>query len=178
MRVLGMTIFAIVSAFAARADFMSDFGVEHRLTPTTPSRIAMSDDFSNQLQTAFPPIADSELEDVLAAPRPQPRVSDSAAVLIFGLGGVGVWQAGRSAKKFASSIAPDWYHTGGPAQIGHSTPLPIDWTDSVGIDVAFEAPVVVVPHFCYRVPFEAAATLFESFQSRVLAPRAPPFASM
>ncbi|MBL8879514.1 MAG: hypothetical protein JNG88_10380 [Phycisphaerales bacterium] len=172
-----MTILAIVAAAAARADFMSDLSADHRASSVAHSPVVTSNEFATSAGT-LPPIEHIELEDVFASPRPQPRMSDSAAVLIFGLGGVGVWQAGRNAKKFASSITPDWYHTGGPTQVGHSTPLPLDWTETLSIDVAFETPMVVVPHVSYRLPLEAAATLLEPAYARILAPRAPPFASM
>lgn len=45
---------------------------------------------------------------------------------MWAFGSMGAWQFGRSARKVHFGAAPDWYHTGGPHQIGHTTPFDLD----------------------------------------------------
>lgn len=182
MRFVGITILALFAATAARADFMSDNWTASHRTATHSEASSLPtrglSDFDLATRTAVQvPLEAEHFGDVFETSKPQPPLSDSAAVLLAGLGGVGVWQAGRNAKKFVSSIAPDWYHTGGPNQIGHSTPLPYDFSNVVAIDVAFELPIVVIPHVSYRVPLVAASPPPVSWRVSVLAPRAPPHQS-
>jgi hypothetical protein len=56
------------------------------------------------------------------APEPQ---HGSLSLALSALAGAGAWAAGRSIRKQASRSAPDWYHDGGPQQVGRATPL--DW---------------------------------------------------
>lgn len=50
-----------------------------------------------------------------------PPPPGSLQLVLSAMLSAGAWQLTRSAKH-ASFNAPDWYHTGGPYQIGHATP--------------------------------------------------------
>ena len=52
----------------------------------------------------------------------------SVALFFSALSGLGVWQLGRSARKFNFASVPGWYHTGGPIQVGHVTAINPDFT--------------------------------------------------
>ena len=76
------------------------------------------------------------LQPVRFAPESQTRIvevippaPDSASLVLWALGSAAVWQLGRSTHKFGLHVAPDWYHTGGPTQVGHATPLDLDFGD-------------------------------------------------
>ncbi len=64
------------------------------------------------------------------APQAQvlPGAPSSLALFLSAMGSLGLWQLGRSARRMHLSHAPAWFHTGGPAQIGHSTPIDPDLT--------------------------------------------------
>jgi len=52
-----------------------------------------------------------------------PGLPGSASLLLSALLSAGAWQLGRSAKDIHLADLPDWYHTGGPVQVGHATPF-------------------------------------------------------
>lgn len=56
-----------------------------------------------------------------------PPAPDSASLFLCAIGTVGAWQVTRSLKRVQFSLAPDWIHTGGPNQIGHSVTLDMDF---------------------------------------------------
>jgi len=49
-----------------------------------------------------------------------PPSPNSTCLFFYAMGGVGAWQLGRSAKKIHLGSLPQWYHSGGPSQIGHA----------------------------------------------------------
>jgi hypothetical protein len=54
------------------------------------------------------------------------QIPDSPSGLALGLSAsasLGAYGAGRSLRKLHFAALPEWYHTGGPAQVGHATPL-------------------------------------------------------
>lgn len=57
---------------------------------------------------------------------PAPASPGSGTLALLGLGSLGFWQFGRAAQKLHWGVAPDWYHAGGPSQIGHITPFELD----------------------------------------------------
>jgi hypothetical protein len=44
----------------------------------------------------------------------------SLSLCLYGLIGLGAFRSGSWMKRLSFGVIPDWYHTGGPAQIGHS----------------------------------------------------------
>ena len=55
-----------------------------------------------------------------------PGAPSSLALFLSAMGGLGLWQMGRSARKIHLANVPEWFHTGGPVRIGHSTPVEPD----------------------------------------------------
>ncbi len=100
-----------------------------------------------------------------------PPAPSSLALGLTALAGLGLYQAGR---KVHWSRLPDWYHTGGPQQIGHATPLDLD---RVPLPVCvFETPT---PHVApiLRFALEAVVPIPQAFTPLARAPRAPPLFS-
>lgn len=69
-----------------------------------------------------------------------PPGPDSATLLLWAFGGFGVWHLGRSARKLHLGMLPEWYHTGGPAQVGHATPLDLEFSRLALPACRFELP--------------------------------------
>jgi hypothetical protein len=96
----------------------------------------------------------------------------SSVVLFFSaLSGLGVWRLGRSARKFHFASAPNWYHTGGPVQVGHVTAINPDMTVPATISICD-----LVAEQCIRLLLRRVAPLrLRSQYIHALAtPRAPP----
>jgi len=90
-------------------------------------------------QTSSQPQADTGLLDLglggipgsgvpiiqaLASPEdsadPLPPEPASLSLVLAGLGSLGAWQLGRAARTLHFGPVPEWFHTGGPVQIGHT----------------------------------------------------------
>ena len=71
---------------------------------------------SGTTPTWLPPSGPTAPRDVLRLP----AGPDSSALFLWALGGLGAWQLGRYTRKWQASVLPEWYHTGGPRQIGQS----------------------------------------------------------
>ena len=100
-----------------------------------------------------------------------PAGPGSFSLVLTAFGSLGAWRLGRSAKKFHFSSFPDWYHTGGPSQLGHSHALDLDAApavcrlESAGLD----------PHPVRR-PLRRMTDFHRQSQSLrdAVSPRAPP----
>jgi hypothetical protein len=75
-----------------------------------------------------------------SATQPLPSAPSSATLCLSAFAGFGVWQLTRSARKMHLGSLPEWYHDGGPAQIGHVTPLDLSFDLSALPICHFEAP--------------------------------------
>lgn len=98
----------------------------------------------------------------------------SMALVLSALATLGAYQGVRSFKRLHLNFTPDWYHTGGPAQIGHATPFSLEFS-TLPICV-FDEPVTR-PAFAYRIPRELGSRLRSEFFLLVESPRGPPSAS-
>lgn len=99
----------------------------------------------------------------------------SASLFFVALGALGAWQVGRSLRKAHYGLAPDWYHTGGPAQVGHASP--IDLSAPAAAAPAYSNPI---PEHLNRLglqPGESRGPVGPQFLPAALAPRAPPLPS-
>ena len=102
-----------------------------------------------------------------------PPGTGSATLALYAFGTFGLWHLGRSARKLHFGALPEWYHTGGPQQIGHAVPFDLD---SGALPLCcFEQPVGQRP-FLYRVRREQAPPLDAQFLFTT-APRGPPVMS-
>ena len=103
--------------------------------------------------------------------RQLPPAPGSAALFLSALVSVGAWQLVRSARQISFSVVPEWYHTGGPAQVGHAVALDLDF-GAMPL-CRFAPPAPKPPDFShtrreFRVRFEAQHTV------TVKPPRGPP----
>ena len=60
--------------------------------------------------------------------RDLPAVPGSAQLFLSAMLSVGAWHMVRSAKHFHLADIPEWYHPGGPAQVGHAVPFDLDFS--------------------------------------------------
>ena len=78
----------------------------------------------------FRDIPDASAELTSASPdRPEftvPPLPGSASLFLGAMLSVGAWQVVRSTRNANLSFLPEWYHSGGPAQIGHAVPFDLD----------------------------------------------------
>ena len=103
--------------------------------------------------------------------RELPPAPSSMSLVLSALATLGAYQGARSVKRIHLNFSPEWYHTGGPAQIGHATPYDLDCS---ALPVCrFEAPVAR-PVFAYRIPRELSSRLRSQYFLPVEAPRGPP----
>lgn len=95
-------------------------------------------------ETALPlPAPDLGCTTDLLAPlesRTLPAVPDSAVLCLSAFASLGVWQLGRSVRKLHLSFTPEWYHDGGPTQVGHATPLDLEFSLSAMPQCVFDTP--------------------------------------
>ncbi len=102
-----------------------------------------------------------------------PPAPSSLSLGLTALAGLGLYQAGRSVRKLHLSNLPEWYHTGGPAQVGHATPLDLD-IDTSALPLCVHAtPTPCRPHLIRFVDEAVLPKPFECIPLAV-APRGPP----
>jgi len=100
---------------------------------------------------------------------------DSSGMCLYALMSLGLCAAPHWVRRLSSGFVPEWYHEGGPFQIGHShaaTPESL-----YSLQVCFLAPPVhtaesIVPH--YRLRTIVSLWRKSQFTPAVLAARGPP----
>lgn len=102
-----------------------------------------------------------------------PPAPSSMALVLSALASLGAYQGVRSLKRLHLSFTPDWYHTGGPLQVGHATPLQLEFDHAALAICTFDEPVAR-PAFAYRIPRELGSRLRTHCYLVVRNPRAPP----
>lgn len=96
---------------------------------------------------------------------------NSLSLYLSVLVGVGGWHFVRSARHFGATVAPDWYHTGGPVQVGHVTPLDLSFgTPPLCL---FEQPVAP-QSLSHRIRPDEGPRLEPQTCLLLAAPRGPP----
>lgn len=104
--------------------------------------------------------------------RTLPVLPSSANLLLSAALTMGAWQVVRSTRYLHLSVLPEWYHTGGPGQIGHA----------VAIDMQFAPATLCVFSTVVRDTSQVRYRLRDELVSPVLAkpyliaadPRGPP----
>jgi hypothetical protein len=106
---------------------------------------------------------------------PLPAEPASLSLVLAGLGSLGAWQLGRAARTLHFGQVPEWFHTGGPVQIGHTHVANPDCTPILEICV-FDQPsgAHAVLH---RMRCEPPLILQPQCILTSEAPRGPPFLS-
>jgi len=103
--------------------------------------------------------------------RQLPGSPGGATLFLMGVGCLGAVKLGRSARSLHLQSLPDWYHTGGPLQIGHAAVLDFDYDTPVfrTLDEPSGGR-----NFAYRPQHDPPSRLDRQFFLAVEAPRGPP----
>jgi len=144
--VVGVVAILLGAVSAAKAD-MGAFSVSERPVSQAPVQ-----------QTSSQPQADTGSLDLglsgvpglgaAASVQANPEASAdqlppepaSLSLVLAGLGSLGAWQLGRAARTLHFGQVPEWFHTGGPVQIGHTFAANPDCSAVFEI-CAFDQPV-------------------------------------
>ncbi len=102
-----------------------------------------------------------------------PPAPSSLALVLSALASFGAYQGIRSLKRLHLGALPDWYHADA-VQIGHVTPLQLEFDYSALPVCAFGSPSDLRPHVSYRIPREPRSRLPREPELVVSGPRAPP----
>ncbi|MEW6200328.1 MAG: hypothetical protein AB1601_16885 [Planctomycetota bacterium] len=102
-----------------------------------------------------------------------PPAPSSLALVLSALASFGAYQGVRSLKRLHLGALPDWYHADA-VQVGHATPLRLEFDCSALPVCAFEQPSALRPHISYRISCEPSSRLRSQFLLLIEAPRAPP----
>ena len=95
----------------------------------------------------------------------------SLSLFLSALLSVGGWNLVRSTRHANLAAVPEWYHSGGPIQIGHITPLNLSF-DAMPLR-AFEVPAVRPPR-PYATRLDKETRLESQTYWLLAAPRGPP----
>lgn len=103
------------------------------------------------------------------------RTPSSLLLGLTALAGLGLFQAGQTIRRVQGPLVAEWYHTGGPVQIGRATPLDLNALDLPPCELDPLVPPIpgtprAVPEMVLRIPFELLPL--------TTAPRAPPALSV
>lgn len=178
-------VIALAATGAAQADLTpADWaGVRVERPASGPNPVGINDTARDTPLIALPvsldplpspPIHAGAAHHARPAAKQLPPAPDSSALFLCALGSLGTWQLGRSARKWNFEAVPDWYHTGGPTQIGHATPLDIN---SFTLErCALAAPVRVdeLSAPVRREEYDDHRPRSDQFRSIQEGPRAPP----
>jgi len=100
-----------------------------------------------------------------------PPPPSSMALVLSAMVSAGAWHLGRCARHLHLSSLPEWYHAGGPDQIGHAVAFDFDFR--LPPACRFEQPAGERP-LCYQVPRELHSPCDARAFLTIQAPRAPP----
>ena len=142
-----------------------------QVTPDSDSRGLLN----AALGIAVPPRAIDSSTPTKSEVKPIVLPADMSSITMFltGLSSLGAWQFVRSARntKFHLGHMPEWYHTGGPIQVGHVTAI------DPGLTVAAMVSICDLPtgQSLQLLLRRATALRLRSQSAPALAtPRAPP----
>ena len=144
------------------------------------SAISDADWLGSNLPVALTPIGLSHsTSDARQGPVIEmPPAPDSAVLCLSALAGLGVWHLGRSARKLNFGVLPEWYHTNGPAQVGHTTPLDLEFSYAALPLCRFESPDTdEPPPPSWLRLVELIEGSYCQYSLPVTAPRGPPSSS-
>jgi len=71
-----------------------------------------------------------------------PAPPGSASLFLAAVGSLGAWQLTRSVRRLHSAAVPDWFHTGGPRQIGYRFAIDITRPTYMPLCDSFDQPIV------------------------------------
>ncbi len=100
-----------------------------------------------------------------------PAAPGSMSLFLSAMVSIGAWQLVRSTKDLHFGALPDWYHTGGPVQVGHVTVFDLDFNSSPLCD--FTEPVGERPSF-YHLQRDLSVRWRPQHRLSLADPRGPP----
>lgn len=103
-----------------------------------------------------------------------PALPGSASLFLSAMLSLGAWQLARSARQFDFGVFPEWYHAGGPLQVGHAIAFDLDFHALPLCFIASKAEQGGTPILRYRVGREERTPSDRQSYLRASAPRAPP----
>ena len=125
----------------------------------------------------FLPKASMDVGQSFEMPYPQILTSgqSSLSLCLSALIGLGLCSSGHYVKKLHFGFIPEWYHNGGPYQIGHSFAVNPDSVCPVPV-CCFDQPVRTAEDITpqYRCGTVVSLWRESQFTSDVIAPRGPP----
>ncbi len=193
-RVIAAIVGVVVVTVTSYADMVPASGVdigcggpvsvcgESVLLPASPSSLFSSPSIGDLKlwSIGFLPQANAETEQTIATLGPQTLTNgpNSLALCLSALMGLGLCSSLHWVKKLSFGFIPEWYHNGGPFQIGHSHAV-IPSTLCAVKACCFIQPVCtaedIIPQYCLGTIMSLWRK--SQFTSRVLGSRAPPVRS-
>jgi hypothetical protein len=119
--------------------------------------------------------SDARQNPEVQAPRLLTDGVDSLSLCLSGLMGLGLWASAHWVKRLSFGFIPEWYHNGGPFQIGHSLAVSPESLCPVPV-YCFVQPVCTAENAIaqYRVGMVLSLWRKSQCTPRVLGSRAPP----
>ena len=184
----------LVATAAVNADMVSvsQLDAESRQSPRVCGRTDLQPtDFAGLFD--YPSVTDLNLEPVRFSPEVglgigQPPLTQDAQILTDGqsslslclsaLIGLGLCSSAHCLKKLSFGFIPEWYHNGGPFQIGHSLAVSPESLCPAAA-CCFVQPVWAVEDSLpqYRLGIVTSLWRKSQFTPAVVAPRGPPIMS-
>ena len=128
----------------------------------------------------FLPETDADIVETSQTQHPQVLTdgSDSLSLCLCALMGLGLCSSSHYVKKLSFGFAPEWYHSGGPFQIGHSHAVMPNNLSLTPV-CCFIQPVFVAESLIpiYRLRTIESLWRESQFAPAVLDPRGPPLLS-
>ncbi|MCX5671542.1 MAG: hypothetical protein NTU94_09525 [Planctomycetota bacterium] len=175
--VIGVVAILLGAVSAAKAD-IGAFAVSDQPAPSAPVTQAPA---PLQAETGALDLGLSGAACIptLASPEesadPLPPEPASLSLVLAGLGSLGAWQLGRAARTLHFGQVPEWFHTGGPVQIGHTYVANPDCSAVFEV-CAFDQPVGKHP-ILHRMRCEPPLIFQPECILVTESPRGPPFPS-
>ncbi len=197
-KILGLILVVMLSAGTVFADITTDSalykptfsrssqpvrltGQAVRSSATSPLMAVngLKPDFQSSFNLDQPKKATNiDTQGAQAKVKELPAGPDSAMLFLCALGSVGIFHAGKSAKKLNFALVPDWYHSGGLRQIGHVHALELDfYLVAIPLAAFFNQPENDSLKVYSRADCENAGRFKSQFSLPPQAPRGPPILS-
>jgi hypothetical protein len=172
----------LAASSVARADMRVAVPVDAQPAATLAAKHSTVDDLSAALAASAvnrSSLATTELTSTFSRDGAQPSTTHtlnlpgtpgSATLFLSAILSVGALRVMRSAKDLHISALPEWYHTGGPTQIGHAVPFDLDF--GACVPCSFEQPVEPRPFF--SPVDESPQHCLAQCVRAITAPRGPP----
>ena len=129
---ISIALFLAASAVAAHGGYVDSFCPQGQMPlPFRASDVAATSDMPWGIPaplTTLPVVRSQTAEELPAASqhRDLPDAPSSLALALSAFATAGLYRVGRNIGRLHFSNLPEWYHTGGPPQIGYATPLQLN----------------------------------------------------